>query len=69
MKFVVKPTGIADWVAILISSPQCGRGCSTVGTTGSRSPGSRLKKDKFKGYETKILTNQRQLEMFQNKLP
>ena len=43
MKFIIKTTGIADRLSVLVSSPQSGGGRFTVGTAGPFPPGRRLK--------------------------
>ena len=43
MKFIIKTTGIADGLSVLVSSPQSGGGCFTVSTAGPFPPGRGLK--------------------------
>ena len=43
MKFIIKTTGIADRLSVLVSSPQSGGGGLTVGTARPFPSGRRLK--------------------------
>ena len=43
MKFIIKTTGIADRLSVLVSSPQSRGGRFAVGTAGPFPPGRRLK--------------------------
>lgn len=38
MQFVVEAASIADWLAILVSPPQCGRRCFAIGARRALSP-------------------------------
>ena len=51
MKFIIKTTGITDRLSVLVSSPQSGGGCFTVGTAGPFPPGRRLKSQSEEGGE------------------
>ena len=46
MKFIIKTTGIADRLSVLVSSPQSGCCGLTVGTAGPFTSGGRLKRRK-----------------------
>ncbi len=42
MEFVVQAAGVADWISVLVSSPERGGGRPTVRTARPCSPGGRL---------------------------